>query len=122
MSKILIVDDEVKACELLRRFLETKGYEVIVSNSGEDAIEQVKNEKPNAMLLDIRMPGMDGIEVLKCVRGFDKDIVIIMVTAVEDVETGTEALKSGADEYTIKPIDFNYLEENILVDLLMRKK
>ncbi len=122
MSKILVVDDEVKACELLKRFLEKKGYEVITSSSGEDAIEKVKNEKPDAMLLDIRMPGMEGTEVLKRVREFDKDVGIIMVTAVKEEEIGKEALKKGADEYIIKPIDFDYLETSVLVDLIMRKK
>ncbi len=122
MSKILVVDDEVKACELLKRFLEAKGYDVIMAHNGEDAIEKVKNEKPNAMLLDIRMPGMDGIEVLKRVREFDKDVGIIMVTAVKEEDVGKEALKSGADEYITKPIDFDHLETSILVDLVMRKK
>jgi len=122
LSKILVVDDEVKACGLLKRFLETKGYDVITANNGVDAIEKVKNEKPDAMLLDIRMPGMEGIEVLKRIREFDKDVGVIMVTAVKEEETGKEALKAGADEYITKPIDFNYLETSILVDLIMRKK
>lgn len=122
MSKILVVDDEVKACKLLKRFLELNGYEVIISNNGEDAIEKVKNEKPDAMLLDIRMPGMEGTEVLKRVRGFDRDIGIIMVTAVKDDSVGKAVLRSGADEYITKPIDFNYLETSILVDLVMRGK
>ncbi len=122
MSKILVVDDEVKACELLKRFLEKKGYDVIMAHNGEDAIEKVKNEKPNAMLLDIRMPGMEGTEVLKRVREFDKDVGIIMVTAVKEEDVGREALKSGANEYITKPIDFDYLETSILVELVMREK
>ncbi len=122
MSKILVVDDEVKACDLLKRFLEKKGYDVITANNGEDAIAKVKNEKPDVILLDIRMPGMEGTEVLKRIREFDKDIGIIMVTAVKEEETGKKALKSGADEYITKPIDFNYLETSILVGLIMRKK
>lgn len=122
MSKILVVDDEVKACKLLKRFLELKGYEVIVSNDGEDAIEKAKNEKPDAILLDIRMPGMEGTEVLKRIREFDKDVGIIMVTAVKEEATGKGALEAGADEYITKPIDFNYLETTILVDLVMRNK
>ena len=122
MSKILVVDDEVKACKLLKRFLELKGYEVIVSNEGEDAIEKAKNEKPDAILLDIRMPGMEGTEVLKRIREFDKDVGIIMVTAVKEEATGKGALEAGADEYITKPIDFNYLETTILVDLVMRNK
>ncbi len=122
MSKILVVDDEVKACELLKRFLEMKGYDVIMSNSGEDAIEKVKSEKPDALLLDIRMPGMEGTEALKRIREFDRDVGIIMVTAVKEEHIGKEALKAGADEYVTKPIDFNYLETSLLVDLVLRKK
>ena len=122
MSKILVVDDEIKACELLKRFLEMKEYDVIVANNGEDAIEKVKNEKPDAMLLDIRMPGMEATEVLKRIREFDKDIGIIMVTAVKEEQVRKEALKSGADEYITKPIDLNYLETTVLVDLTMRKR
>jgi len=122
MSKILVVDDEVKACELLKRFLEMKGYDVIMANNGEDAIEKAKSEKPDVMLLDIRMPGMEGTEVLKRIREFDKDVGIVMVTAVKEEQVGKEALKAGADEYITKPIDFNYLETTLLVDLIMRKK
>ena len=122
MSKILVVDDEVKACELLKRFLEMKGYDVIMANNGEDAIEKAKSEKPDVMLLDIRMPGMEGTEVLKRIREFDKDVGIVMVTAVKEEQVGKEALKAGADEYITKPIDFNYLETTLLVDLVMRKK
>ena len=122
MSKILVVDDEVKACELLKRFLEKKEYEVITSHSGEDAIEKVKNLKPDIMLLDIRMPGMDGMEVLRRVRQFDDKIGIIIVTAVKDEGIAKDALEKGADEYITKPIDFNYLETSVLVDLVMREK
>ena len=122
LSKILVVDDEVKASELLKRFLEAKGYEVITSSSGEDAIEKVRNEKPNAILLDIKMPGMDGTETLKRIRTFDKEVGIIMVTAIKEEETGKKAIKLGADEYITKPIDFNHLETSLLVDLVMRGK
>ena len=122
MSKILVVDDEVKACELLKRFLEKKGYDVIMSNSGEDALEKVKNLKPDIILLDIKMPGIDGMEVLRRVRQFDYKTGIIMVTAVKDEGMGKDALKKGADEYITKPIDFDYLESSILVGLVMRVK
>ncbi len=65
---------------------------------------------------------MGGIEVLKRAREFDKDVGIIMVTAVKEEDVGREALKSGADEYITKPIDFDYLETSILVGLVMRVK
>lgn len=110
MNKILIVDDEVKACEFLKRILERKGYSIITSHCGEKALEMVKYEKPDVILLDIRMPGMDGIEFIRCVREFDRDICIIMVTAVNDIDVGTKALELGAKEYVTKPIDLDYLE------------
>ncbi len=113
MGKILVVDDEVKECELLKRFLERKGYEVIISNSGMHALEKVKSKKPDIILLDIIMPEMDGIEVLRRIREFDKDVCIIMVTVVNDKSTGMEALKIGADEYITKPVNLNYLDKVI---------
>ena len=122
MTKILVVDDEVKECELLRRFLGKKGYTVITANNGMDAIEKVQNESPDVMLLDIRMPGMDGVEVLKCVREFSKKIGIIMVTAVMDEDIAKNTMKLGADEYITKPIDLERLEMHVLVDLIMREK
>mgnify|MGYP001578403797 FL=1 len=122
MTKILVVDDEVKICELLRRFFGKKDYTVITSNNGMDAIEKVQNESPDIMLLDIRMPGMDGMEVLKCIREFNKKIGIIMVTAVMDEDIAKSAMKLGADEYITKPIDLEHLEMHVLVDLIMREK
>ena len=122
MTKILVVDDEVKECELLRRFFEKKDHTVITANSGMDAIEKVQNESPDIMLLDIRMPGMDGMEVLKCIREFNKKIGIIMVTAVMDEDIAKSAMKLGADEYITKPIDLEHLEMHVLVDLIMREK
>ncbi len=122
MSSILIVDDEVWACDPIKRFLEDRGYDVITSYNGEDALVKVKKLKPNIMLLDINMPGIDGMEVLRRVRQFDEKIGIIMVTAVIDEGMAKNALKKGADEYITKPINLDYLETSVLVDLIMRKK
>jgi len=121
MSKIMVVDDEVKACELLERFLERKGYDVITFYSGEKALENVKYESPDVILLDIKMPGMDGIEVLRNIRQFDKDVGIIMVTAMNDEATGKEATRLGANDFITKPVDLDHLETSIrkiLTDLL----
>ncbi len=122
MSKILIVDDNENACFLLKSFLDELGYDVSVSHSGIDAVRKVKQLKPDIMLLDLIMDGINGMEVLRRVRLFNNSIGIIMVTAVTDEGVGKEALEKGADEYITKPIDYDHLSECILVDLIMRKK
>ena len=122
MGKILIVDDNVNACFLLKSFLEEMDHDVIVSNSGADALEKVRTLKPDIMLLDIIMEGMGGMEVLRRVRLFDKHIGIIMVSALIDDAFSKKALENGADEYITKPFDYKHLNECILVDLIMRNK
>ncbi len=113
MSKILVVDDEVKECELLERFLKRKCHEVFTSCSGMHALENVRSKKPDIILLDINMPEMDGIEVLRRIREFDKDVCIIMVTVVNEKSVAMEAINAGADEYVTKPVDLNNLEKVI---------
>jgi len=110
MSKILIVDDEVKPCELLKRILETdeNEYEIMTSHSGEDALEKVKSFKLTLILLDIKMPGMNGIEVLRQVRKFDK--------AVAD-----ETFRMAADDYISKPVQVSFLESRIFIDIMSKK-
>jgi DNA-binding response OmpR family regulator len=122
MSKILIVDDNDNACYLLKSFLEEMGHDVTESHCGEDALEKVKNLKPDIMLLDIVMEGMDGMEILRRVKLSNKNIGIIMVSGVSDEMICNEAMEKGADEYITKPIDFKHLNECILVDLIMRNK
>lgn len=121
MYKILVVDDYDNTRRLTGMFLTEMGYDVAVSHCGEDAIEKVKDLKPDVMLLDLGLPGIDGMEVLKRVRQFDREIGVIMVTAVKDEDVAGEAFESGADEYITKPIDFSRLEESLLVDLIMKR-
>ena len=109
----MVVDDEIKECELLERFLERKGHDVVAFYSGEKALEKVKYESPDVILLDIKMPGMDGIEVLRNIRQFDKDVGIIMVTALNDEATGQEAIRLGANDFITKPVDLNLLDSGI---------
>jgi DNA-binding response OmpR family regulator len=113
MPRVLVVDDEPDAVELLQEFLTAKGYEVLAASNGEDAVRTVKEERPHLILLDVRMPKMNGLEVLKQVREIDHEVGVIMVTAVNEEETGREALKLGAFDYITKPLDFNYLERSL---------
>ena len=113
MPRVLVVDDEPDAVELLQEFLTAKGYEVLAASNGEDALRKVKEERPHLILLDVRMPKMNGIEVLKQVRQIDHEVGVIMVTAVNEEETGRQALKLGAFDYITKPLDFKYLERSL---------
>ena len=119
MRKILVVDDEPQAVELLEEFLTAKGYTVVGASGGEEALRRLKEERPHLMLLDIRMPVMDGLEVLRRAREIDREVGIIMVTAVSEENTGREALRMGAYDYITKPLDFDYLERVLWVKMTM---
>lgn len=117
-EKILVVDDEQEICNVLKEFLAKKGYKVAAALSGEEAVKKVKQERPHMVLLDIKMPGMDGIEALKRIREIDKEIGIIMITAVNDDVVGQRCMELGAYNYITKPINFEYLETNLMIKLL----
>jgi DNA-binding response OmpR family regulator len=117
MGRILIVDDDIEICNVLNRFLSKKGYEVYTALNGLSAINKVKEVRPHIVLLDIRMPGVDGIEVLKEIKKVDPAVGVIMVTGVTDEEEARKTLELGAYDYMTKPIDFNYLETVLTVKL-----
>ena len=119
MPRVLVVDDEAYAVELLQEFLTAKGYEVLAASDGEEALQKVKEERPHVILLDVRMPRMNGLEVLKRVREMDHEVGVIMVTAVHEEETGRQALQLGAFDYITKPLDFQYLERSLWAKLLL---
>jgi len=103
--KILVVDDEEAVRNLLQRILGEWGYDVITAADGEEALYVVSQEEVQVVLLDIKMPGMSGIEVLGRLTAEWPDICAIMVTAVADTETAIKALKMGAYDYITKPFD-----------------
>ena len=113
MAKVLVVDDEPEAVELLVEFLASKGYEVLTATSGEEALRRVKEDRPHLVLLDIRMPKMNGIEVLRRIREIDPEMGVIMVTAVNEEDVGRKALELGAFDYIVKPLDLKYLERSL---------
>lgn len=118
MDRILLVDDEPGALNFLSVELAKRGYEVETAASGEEAIEKIKQTHPLLMLLDIRMPGMGGIETLKQAKKLDSNLGIIMVTAVNEEEIAQEAIKLGAHDYITKPIDFNYLNLVVMTKIV----
>ncbi len=118
MPRILVVDDEKVIVELLREFLSAKGYEVYTATDGLVALQRVKEVKPHVVLLDIIMPGLGGIDVLKEIKRIDPDIGVVMATAVVDEELAKRTLQLGAYDYIIKPFNLKYLDTVLMVILI----
>jgi two-component system response regulator (stage 0 sporulation protein F) len=113
MPKLLIVDDEVEICDFLKMFFEERDFEVEVAYEGTSAIEKVGVFNPDVMLLDIKLPGIDGLEVLAKVKETHPNVRVLMVTAIETSEKIDEALRLGADNYITKPLSLEYLENDV---------
>ena len=118
MNKILVVDDDKAVCVMLEKFLTRKGYKVLTALSGMEAIKKVSEEKPAIVLLDIRMPKMDGLETLKKIKEIDEKVGVVMITAYKDEETGRKCLETGAYDYIMKPFSLDYLETVLTMKLL----
>lgn len=112
-EKILIVDDEKVLCNSLKLGLEDEGYKVEVAFSGEEALRVLIEFEPHLALVDLRLPKMDGIEVLKKMKEWEEDILVIMITAYGDTQTTVNAIKVGAYNYINKP--FNLDELKVLI-------
>ena len=113
MIKMLVVDDELDVCDFVKNFFEERNYIVFTALNGEDALRITKTQKPNIILLDIRMKKMDGIETLTKIREIDKNVDVIMVTAVEDKDKMAAAHKLGAKDYIVKPLVLEELEHTV---------
>ncbi len=101
-TSILVVDDEAYIRQLLQRILEVEGYNVVTAASGQEAVDKVSSGNINLVLLDIIMPGMDGIQTLELIRE-KSDIPVIMVTGIGDLPSLSTSLVLGADDYIKKP-------------------
>jgi heterodisulfide reductase subunit A len=107
--RILVVDDELIVRDSIREWLIEEGFDADMANSGQEALSRLGESPFQLMLLDIKMPGMDGVEVLKKAREMAPEISVIMMTAYATVETAIEAMKTGALEYLIKPFEIDVL-------------
>jgi len=108
---ILIVDDEESICQTLEGILTDEGYETVAAGTGEEALRVVEEELPNLVLLDIWLPGMDGIEVLKAIKGSHPQVQVVMMSGHGTIETAVKATKLGAFDFIEKPLS---LEKVIL--------
>ena len=112
-KKILIVDDDKDIVKIVTTMLEGKGWNVAAAYSGHEALESVNASKPDIILLDIMMPEMNGIEVLKRIKKIDAGTRIIMITAFGDVESYLDSMELGAYEYINKPFETDELLDMI---------
>ncbi len=110
-KKILVVDDEVEICSVLRQFFQREGYEVMTSTDGDDALALAMQERPHVIMLDIKMPGISGIEVLRLLREQHHPAKIIMLSAVKDDGVIKDALQLGADGYLTKPFHLEHVAQ-----------
>ena len=104
MDKILVADDDLNICELLRLYLEKEGFKVVMAHDGEEAVAKFESEKPSLILLDIMMPKLDGWQVCRQIRQ-KSDCPIIMLTAKGETFDKVLGLELGADDYVVKPFD-----------------
>ena len=112
---VLVVEDEKNIVDILRFNLERKGYRVLEAYDGEEGLRKARTEKPDLILLDVRMASMDGIETLREIREMEdrKDIPVIMLTSQNDKRTVLESLMLGAENYILKPFTIQDLYDRI---------
>lgn len=114
MKKILVVDDEEDVRLFLQDFLSERDFDVFAAGNGEEALQITSKEQPEIILLDLMMPGIDGLEVLERVRKQFPKIHVIMITALNDETRIARAKKLGAYNYILKPFSLSYLETELM--------
>jgi len=119
MAKLLVVDDNESICQLIHDFFsDLKGHTGYTTSSPMDAPDIVREKDPDLALLDIMMPGIHGIDLLKQLREIKLGLKAIMITAVDDEEIAREAMDRGAVDYVTKPLDLNYLDTQVTFQLV----
>src|SRR5512145_1238899 len=108
-SKIMVVDDERMIRWSIQQALTRDGHSVAAVETGEEAVSQASDEVPDLVFLDITLPGIDGLEVLRRLKSIDPSVTVVMVTATEDLKTAVEAMRLGAYDYVSKPFDIDRL-------------
>jgi DNA-binding NtrC family response regulator len=103
--EILVLDDDPDTTEILQHLLDREGYKVEVASSPQAGIERLASHQFHILVLDLRLPGMDGIEVLRKIRERDRDLAVVVLTGYPSVETAVASLKGGVSDYVEKPIN-----------------
>src|SRR5512137_213705 len=125
MSKILVIDDDRSICETLDLYLTEEGYEVVTAATGTEGLNKFVETSPDVVILDIRLPDVDGFTVLEDLREDDENVKVIMITAHHDMDSTITAMKNGAFDYIHKPVNVDELDMAIrkaVKSLEMEKK
>ena len=105
MSKVLAVDDQADMRWVLAHLLAAQGFEVLTAEDGEEAVQRVKQERPHAVILDLKIPSLNGIQALEKMKEIDPAVAVIVPTAYGDILSAVKAIKLGAYDYLTKPFD-----------------
>ena len=119
-ERVLVLDDEVAILDILEQYLSTEGYECVLTATAHRAFEELGGNSFAVVLVDLGLPDMDGIEVVRKVREADAEIGIIVITGLNEVTAAVQAMRSGADDYLLKPLNFN--EISVSVSKVLEKR
>ena len=122
MKKLAIIDDDRDICKLLSRFLKKEGFDTHEYYNGSDALEAVKEEQFDVILCDYKLPDITGIELLRKLKIFNPDAVVIVITGYSDVKIAVDAVKHGAFDYVVKPLYPDEILHTISSGLVAGKK
>ncbi|HWS95105.1 MAG TPA: response regulator, partial [Candidatus Methylomirabilis sp.] len=109
-ARVLVVDDEPEMCETCRKILARQGHEIWVAENGEAGLQRLRETSIDLAIIDLRLPDMDGLEVLRQAKKINSDMLAIMITAHGTVDTAIEAVREGAFDYLLKPFSMAELE------------
>jgi len=120
-KKIVVIDDEVEVTNALDGLLREEGYEVVVINDETKSMDVIERVSPDLILLDVKMPQLNGIELLKQIKQYNKDIKIVMISGKSTAEDVMESLHQGAENFITKPFDVDNVKRRVAECLNMPK-
>ena len=110
MKNVLVVDDDEKICWAFQQFLDGEGYNASIANSAEEGLRRIAADKPDVVLLDVKLPGMSGLEALKKIKAEHPEVIVVIITAFDDLDTTIEAMRLHAFDFVPKPIDLTVVK------------
>jgi DNA-binding response OmpR family regulator len=120
--RVLVIDDDRFVLKFLKTFFENHKHDAVLVDNAEEGLKKLVTEQPDLVLLDIMLPGKDGLTVLKEIKEIDREVSIAMITAYKDAERGIEAFRLGAMDCLLKPFNVDYIVNTVLPRVKLRKR